>query len=111
MSRIQALFERKKRDVLNVYVTAGFPQLGSTLVVMQALQEAGADLVELGMPYSDPLADGPVIQASGALAIRNGMTIPVLFEQLRDMRRDIHVPVVLMGYFNPVLQYGFERFC
>lgn len=111
MSRIQSLFERKKQDILNVYVTAGYPRLDSTLVVMKALQDAGADLIELGMPYSDPLADGPVIQASGGTAIRNGMTVPVLFEQLKDMRREIHLPVVLMGYMNPVMQYGFERFC
>jgi tryptophan synthase alpha chain len=111
MSRIQSLFDRKKQHVLNVYVTAGYPELGSTLVVMKALQEAGVDLIELGMPYSDPLADGPVIQASGARAIHNGMTIPVLFRQLKEMRSDIRVPVVLMGYMNPVMQYGFERFC
>jgi tryptophan synthase alpha chain len=111
MSRIQELFKRKQRRVLNVYCTAGYPQLTSTLDVMKALQESGADLIELGMPYSDPLADGPVIQASSAVALANGMTMTKLFEQLKDFRRDIEVPVVLMGYLNPVLQYGFERFC
>lgn len=111
MSRIQELFQRKQRRVLNVYCTAGYPQLNSTLDVMKALQESGADLIELGMPYSDPLADGPVIQASSAVALANGMTITKLFEQLNDFRKDIQVPVVLMGYLNPVLQYGFERFC
>jgi tryptophan synthase alpha chain len=111
MSRIQELFRRKQRRVLNVYCTAGYPQLASTLDVMKALEESGADLIELGMPYSDPLADGPVIQASSAVALANGMTISRLFEQLRDFRNDIQVPVVLMGYLNPVLQYGFERFC
>lgn len=111
MSRIQELFKRKQHHVLNVYCTAGYPQLNSTLEVMKALQESGADLIELGMPYSDPLADGPVIQASSAVALANGMTITRLFEQLKNFRNDIQVPVVLMGYLNPVLQYGFERFC
>lgn len=111
MSRIQELFKKKKDHVLNIYCTAGYPQLDSTLPVMQALQENGADLIELGMPYSDPLADGPVIQASSAVALANGMTIKTLFEQLKDMRSSITVPVILMGYMNPVLQYGFEKFC
>lgn len=111
MSRLQALFSRKKNRVLNVYCTAGYPELNSTLTVMQALQENGADLIELGMPYSDPLADGPVIQASGSKALENGMTIAVLLEQLRSAGNAIQVPVILMGYMNPVLQYGFEKFC
>lgn len=112
MSRIQQLFEQKKGSkVLNVYCTAGFPQVDSTLPVMEALQQHGADLIELGIPYSDPLADGPVIQASSSLALQNGMSIAKLFEQLKDFRSSIQVPVVLMGYLNPVLQYGFERFC
>ena len=111
MSRITALFERKKERVLNVYCTAGYPELNSTVEVMKALQYAGADLIELGMPYSDPLADGPVIQASGAKALQNGMTITKLFEQLQNFRNEIQVPVVLMGYLNPLLQYGFETFC
>lgn len=111
MSRIQALFKNKKTRVLNVYCTAGFPELNSTLTVMQALQENGADLIELGMPYSDPLADGPVIQASGTKALENGMTIAVLLGQLRNAKNTIQVPVILMGYMNPVLQYGFEKFC
>ena len=103
--------EGPKTRILNVYCTAGYPQLHSTRVVMKALQEHGADIIELGIPYSDPLADGPVIQQSSSLALANGMTIAILFEQLRDFRNEIHVPVVLMGYMNPVLQYGFERFC
>ncbi len=111
MSRIKELFIRKQKNILNVYCTAGFPQLQDTLEVMQALQENGVDMIELGMPYSDPLADGPVIQASSSKAIANGMTIPVLFDQLKDFRKKIHVPVVLMGYMNPVIRFGFERFC
>lgn len=111
MSRIKQVFGNKNQRVLNVYCTAGFPALNSTLEVMESLQENGADLIELGMPYSDPLADGPVIQASSSVALANGMTIAVLFEQLKAMRPRIKVPVILMGYMNPVLQYGFERFC
>ena len=126
MSRISSIFQAKQDQqnannatagkVLNVYCTAGYPQLNSTLPVMKALQDNGADLIELGMPYSDPLADGPVIQASGSQALENGMTIAVLFQQLKDFRADasqggIQVPVILMGYMNPVLQYGFEQFC
>ncbi len=111
MSRIKKLFDRKNVRVLNVYCTAGYPDLNSTLEVMTALQENGADLIELGMPYSDPLADGPIIQHSSSKAIKNGMTIATLFEHLRDFRRTISVPVLLMGYMNPILQYGFEKFC
>ena len=111
MTRIKNLFAKKNNKVLNIYCTAGYPHLNSTLTVIKALQDNGADLIELGMPYSDPLADGPVIQASGSNALENGMTIEVLFKQLADFRKDITVPVILMGYMNPVLQYGFEKFC
>ena len=119
MNRIQQLFEHKQQNVLNVYCTAGYPTLESTVEVMQALQNNGADLIELGMPYSDPLADGPVIQASSSVALNNGMTMEVLFQQLKSFRsnnspsgdRGITVPVILMGYMNPVLQFGFEKFC
>jgi tryptophan synthase alpha chain len=111
MSSIQELFRKKSKNVLNVYCTAGYPQLHSTIEVMKALQQHGADMIELGMPYSDPLADGPVIQHSGSVALANGMTIAKLFEQLKDFRNEISIPVILMGYMNPVLQYGFEKFC
>jgi tryptophan synthase alpha chain len=111
MQRIKKLFSEISVNILNVYCTAGYPQLNSTLEVMKALQKNGADMIELGMPYSDPLADGPVIQQSGSIALANGMTIKKLFEQLKDFRKNISVPVVLMGYMNPVLQYGFEKFC
>lgn len=111
MSRIDKLFAKKKSGILNVYCTAGFPQLDSTLEVMKALQDNGADLIELGMPYSDPLADGPVIQESSAKALQNGMTISKLFDQLKDFRQQIHLPVILMGYLNPLLQFGIEKFC
>jgi len=111
MNRLEELFTRKKHSVLNVYCTAGYPQLDSTVKVMKALQDNGVDLIELGMPYSDPLADGPVIQASGSKALENGMSIEVLFQQLKDFRKEIYVPIILMGYMNPVLQFGFEKFC
>ena len=111
MSRIKELFQQKKEKILNVYCTAGYPQLNSTVDVMKCLQSNGADLIELGMPYSDPLADGPVIQASSAKALQNGMTISKLFEQLKGFRNEVQVPVILMGYLNPLLQYGFENFC
>ena len=111
MNRITALFKNKNSRVLNIYCTAGYPSVNSTLEVMRALQESGADMIELGMPYSDPLADGPVIQASSSKAIENGMTINKLFSDLKGFRKEIHVPVILMGYMNPALQYGFEKFC
>lgn len=111
MSRLKKLFEEKGQRVLNVYCTAGFPNLDSTLEVMKALQEEGTDIIELGIPYSDPLADGPVIQGSGAVALQNGMTIALLFDQLKEVRNTISVPVILMGYLNPLLQFGFEKFC
>ena len=111
MSRLTDLFKQKNERVLNVYCTAGFPHLNSTLEVMASLQKNGANIIELGMPYSDPLADGEVIQSSSLVALENGMTIDTLFEQLATMRQTIHIPVVLMGYMNPILQFGFEAFC
>jgi tryptophan synthase alpha chain len=118
MNRINELFKIKKENILNVYCTAGFPKPGSTLEVMRSLQQHGADIIELGIPYSDPLADGPVIQQSSSKALANGMTIKKLFAQLKDMRQSHSsggvgedIPVILMGYMNPVLQYGFEKFC
>ena len=111
MKRIEELFARKSSGVLNVSFTAGYPALDSTIPIMEGIQSGGADLIEIGMPYSDPLADGPVIQESSGGALDNGMSIDFLFQQLADFRKSIQIPVVLMGYMNPVLQYGFERFC
>lgn len=111
MSRLQALFQSKKEGVLNIYCTAGFPELESTHKVMHYLQKYGADLIELGMPYSDPLADGAVIQQSSLRALQNGMNLHKLLAQLGGFRKTIQIPVVLMGYLNPLLQYGFEAFC
>ena len=111
MNRIDRLFALKRDPVLTVYFTAGFPNLNSTIEVMKALQDHGADMIEIGMPFSDPLADGPVIQQSSKAALDNGMNIPVLFEQLKNMRDHIQLPVVLMGYMNPVMQFGIKKFC
>ena len=111
MSKLELVFKEKSKRILNVYCTAGYPALDSTMKVMASLQKNGADIIELGMPYSDPLADGEVIQLSSMKALANGMNIAVLFEQIQDMRKSISIPVILMGYMNPILQYGFEAFC
>lgn len=110
MNRIDQLFASKQQGILNIYCTAGFPGPDDTLPVMTALQTAGADMIELGMPFSDPLADGPVIQESSTRALQNGMSLKKLFEQLTGFRKHIHLPVILMGYLNPVLQFGVEAF-
>ena len=111
MSNLDLVFKEKSKRILNVYCTAGYPSLDSTMKVMESLQKNGADIIELGMPYSDPLADGEVIQVSSIKALANGMNIAVLFDQIKDMRKSISIPVILMGYMNPILQYGFENFC
>ncbi|WP_223648738.1 tryptophan synthase subunit alpha [Hymenobacter psoromatis] len=112
MNRLTTLFQHKTADVLNVYFTAGFPQLHDTVPILKSLQDAGADLVEIGMPYSDPVADGETIQRSNQQALDNGMTVATLFEQLQDIRQQgITVPILLMGYLNPVVQFGVEKFC
>jgi tryptophan synthase alpha chain len=115
MSRLKKIFQLKNNNVLNVYCTAGYPALDSTIPIMNALANNGADIIELGMPYSDPLADGETIQASSSKALSNGMTTKTLFEQLQNFSSAnealTNTAVVLMGYMNPVLQYGFEKFC
>lgn len=113
MNRITSLFQNKKESegLLNVYFTAGYPQLNDTMTILSALEAGGADLVEIGMPYSDPVADGETIQMSNDQALENGMSVRILFDQLTNMRKTITVPVLLMGYINPVLQYGIENFC
>ncbi len=110
-NRIEDLFRNKRKGVLSVYFTAGYPQQGDTRLIMRSLQKAGADMIEVGMPFSDPVADGPTIQESNRLALQNGMSIALLFDQLEGFRQEIDIPVILMGYINPVLQYGLERFC
>lgn len=111
MNAINQLFERKSGNILSVYFTAGFPELADTVPVIDALMRNGVDMIEVGMPYSDPVADGPVIEAAGARALANGMSIGKLFEQLREMKPERNVPLILMGYLNPVMQYGYEKFC
>jgi tryptophan synthase alpha chain len=111
MNRIDQLFQQKKENILSVYFTAGYPRLDDTGRVMQALEEVGVDMLEIGVPFSDPMADGPVIQASGTQALRNGMSVKTLFSQLEDIRNSVTIPLVLMGYLNPILQFGFENYC
>src|SRR5574337_113136 len=109
MNKIEALFRRKPKDITAVYFTAGYPNPDDTVAVLQSLENAGADLIEIGMPFSDPLADGPVIQESSKKALENGMSISTLFSQLEGFPPS-EIPRVLMGYLNPVLQFGFEKF-
>lgn len=111
MNRIDKLFQEKKENILSIYFTAGFPNLDDTLPIMIAIEAAGADIIEVGIPYSDPVADGPTIQESNMIALKNGMSLKKLFDQLKDMRQKISIPVILMGYLNPVVQYGMEAFC
>ena len=110
MNRINKSLNQDKK-LLSIYFTAGFPQLEDTVPILEQLQEAGVDMIELGLPFSDPLADGPTIQESSTQALRNGMTSDKLFTQLKGIRDRIHVPMIVMGYFNPMMQYGTKRFC
>jgi len=111
MNRIKSLFEKKKSRVLSVYFSAGYPHLEDTVPVLEALSDNGADMIEIGMPFSDPIADGPVIQQSNKIALDNGMSLKVLFEQLENFDNKNDIPILLMGYLNPVMQYGMEAFC
>ncbi len=109
MNRIKQLFKDKK-DILSIYYTAGYPNIEDTVPILETLEASGADLVELGIPFSDPLADGPTIQHSGETALKNGMSLKVLFEQLKDVRKKVSIPIILMGYINTVHKYGIEEF-
>lgn len=111
MNRLQQLFKQQKKELLSIYYTAGYPNLNDTLKIAETLEKTGADFLEIGFPYSDPVADGPIIQASSKQALDNGMTLPVLFEQLKDLRKTVSIPILLMGYVNPVLQFGVANFC
>lgn len=111
MNRINQLFQNKKENILSIYVTAGFPNLNDTVSTINTLQKNGVDLVEIGIPFSDPMADGIVIQQSSQNALKNGMSIRTLFEQLTNVREKIQIPLVMMGYLNPIMQFGFEEFC
>ena len=107
---ISELFNTDKK-LVSIYFTAGFPQLHDTVGIIENLEKSGVDLIEIGLPFSDPLADGPTIQESSTKALRNGMTTELLFEQLSDIRQRVNIPLIIMGYFNPVMQYGVEAFC
>lgn len=111
MNRIKKLFGAKQKNILSIYFTAGFPHLEDTVEVIQKLEENGIDLIEVGIPFSDPMADGPTIQSSGTQALKNGMTLKKIFEQLSSIRQSVSIPLIMMGYLNPIMQYGFENFC
>lgn len=111
MNRINQLFQTKPGNILSIYYCAGHPQLDSTLEVLRALQNGGVDMVEIGIPFSDPMADGPVIQSAATQALKNGMTLRKLFEQLKDVRKEINMPLLMMGYLNVIYKFGFEEFC
>lgn len=110
MNRIHQKLQEDKK-ILSIYFTAGYPSLNDTVKIIQDLEKNGVDMIEIGLPFSDPLADGPTIQASSTQALKNGMTTSLLFQQLKDIRKSVSIPLILMGYFNPVLQYGVEEFC
>lgn len=111
MNRITNLFETKKNGILSVYFTAGYPQLNDTVTILKELEKKGINSVEIGIPFSDPMADGPVIQEAATQALRNGMSLHILFDQLKDVRKEVQIPIILMGYLNPIMQFGFEAFC
>jgi tryptophan synthase alpha chain len=111
MNRLNQLFSSKKDNLLSIYYTAGYPGLNTTLEIAVALEKAGVDFLEVGFPYSDPVADGPTVQHSSERALESGMNLNLLFEQLSDLRRHVTIPILLMGYANPMIQYGVERFC
>jgi len=111
MNRIDLLFEKKDNGILSIFMTAGYPNLDDTVSIIEALDEAGVDMIEIGIPFSDPIADGPVIQHSSMAALVNGMSIDLLMEQLKDIRTKTALPLILMGYINPVMQFGIEKFC
>src|SRR6201996_7606987 len=111
MNRLQKLFGTKNNNLLSIYFTAGYPSLDSTLTIAEALEKSGADFLEIGFPYSDPVAGGATLQHSSERALENGMTLNVLFEQLKDLRKHVSIPILLMGYVNPIVQFGVERFC
>ena len=110
-NRINQLFLSKKENILSVYFTAGYPALNETVPIIEGLEKNGVDLIEVGMPFSDPVADGPVIQHSSHAALQNGMAVKILFEQLKTVRDRVKIPLILMGYLNPVIQFGVENFC
>lgn len=111
MNRINQLFQEKSHHILSLYFCAGHPSLHSTADIIGKLASRGIDMIEIGIPFSDPMADGPVIQDAATKALKNGMNLRLLFSQLKDIRRDVQIPLILMGYLNPVIRFGFEEFC
>ena len=111
MNRIDQLFQENPHNLLSIYFCAGCPTLEGTADVIRALARNGVDMVEIGIPFSDPMADGVVIQEAATRALRNGMSLRLLFSQLRDIRQQVRIPLILMGYLNPIMQFGFEAFC
>ena len=110
MNRINQKLQEDKK-LLSIYFTAGYPEVNDTVSIIEDLEKSGVDMIEIGLPFSDPLADGPTIQASSTQALKNGMTTSLLFEQLENIRATVSIPLLIMGYFNPILQYGVEAFC
>ena len=110
MNRINQKLQEDKK-LLSIYFTVGFPKLNDTVTIIQELEKNGVDMIEIGLPFSDPLADGPTIQESSTIAIENGMTTSLLFEQLKDIRKSVQIPLIIMGYFNQMMQFGMEKFC
>ncbi|MCC8186453.1 MAG: tryptophan synthase subunit alpha [Bacteroides sp.] len=111
MNRINQLFDRHKKDLLSIYFCAGHPTLEGTAEVIRTLEQHGVAMIEIGIPFSDPMADGIVIQNAATTALRNGMSLKILFDQLRDIRKEVSIPLILMGYLNPIMKFGFENFC
>ena len=111
MNRINTLFNSNKKDLLSIYFCAGYPCLDNTVEVIKTLAQNGVSMIEIGIPFSDPMADGVVIQNAATQALKNGMSLKLLFSQLKDVRQEVEIPLVFMGYLNPILQYGFENFC
>ena len=111
MNRINQLFSTKQKDILSIYFFFFFPTLEGTASTIKVLEKKGINMIEIGIPFSDPMADGPVIQHAATRALKNGMTLKLLFDQLKDIRKEVQIPLVLMGYLNPIMQYGFKDFC
>ena len=110
MNRINKLFQKKNKKILSIYFTAGYPRINDSVDIIKALDKNGVDMIEVGIPFSDPIADGPIIQNSSTIAIKNGMNMSLLFDQLKNIRSTTQIPIILMGYINPIIQFGYDKF-
>ena len=110
MNRINKLFQKKNKKILSIYFTAGYPRINDSVDIIKALDKSGVDMIEVGIPFSDPIADGPIIQNSSTIAIKNGMNLSLLFDQLKNIRSTTQIPIILMGYINPIIQFGYDKF-